>query len=346
MFSKYLRFVDTILGSFLYYVLGLKALVFKNRRYKNNKILAIKLWALGETVLIMPGLKCLKEKGYKISLLATNYNAQLARLYNIFDEIIVFENCLWKLIRKIKGYGIIIDFEPFTKFSAVLTYLSGANKRIGFENRKIMYTDWVRADEKEHAVKNFCKLCLKVEKFRIPDQLPRPKTEKQKKENAVCFHPGSGGSSKSRRWPKEQWIELGKKIKEKWPGMKIYITGSKDEAVLCYEIKNSIGEGVFVKILSLEKFLSLCSGVKLFVGNDSGPIHMACSVGCPTIGIFGPNSPERYGPYGKNCMGIRKEKGGVIIRPFAGKFPEDDGAAIKKVCVDDVFKHVKNFLGD
>ena len=51
-------------------------------------------------------------------------------------------------------------------------------------------------------------------------------------------------------------------------------------------------------------FLKKC---KVFVGNDSGLMHMSAALGVPTLGLFGPSMPEHYGPWGPHARSVRSD---------------------------------------
>ena len=64
-------------------------------------------------------------------------------------------------------------------------------------------------------------------------------------------------------------------------------------------IKNFCGK------LNLSEVLACLKECKLFIGNDSGLMHIAASSGIPTIGLFGPSLESRYGPKGPNARNLK-----------------------------------------
>ena len=58
---------------------------------------------------------------------------------------------------------------------------------------------------------------------------------------------------------------------------------------------------------NLQQLGAVLQNCQLFIGNDSGPMHIAAAVGTHVIGLFGPSSPQRFGPFGDNCTTIRKK---------------------------------------
>jgi heptosyltransferase II len=362
MKGKTLRFADRFLGSMLYTAYGLSAVKPKTT---GKKLLAIKLWAIGESVLILPALKALHSKGYKISVLCTQQNSGIFEGLGFIQDVFVLELSPLKIrsmmskIRK-KCFGVCVDFEPYTKFSAVLCYQSGASVRVGFSNRPSLYTNDVEPNEDIHAVKNFINLASRLEKIKYPDKLvqlcftasDKRNVEKiletfgiKKYDVLIGMHTGSAGSSLSRRWETDKFARLCDEILKKY-NAKILLIGNGSESVInkevCDKVKNK--ERVFDLSgkFSLKELIALMPRLNLFIANDSGPMHISAAMGTPTIGLFGPNLPERFGPYGKEHVGIYKGHGKAAVRPFKGTF--SDNSEIKKIEVADVMKVADTIL--
>jgi heptosyltransferase-2 len=364
MNGKLLRFADKVAGSLLYGIYGSFSNKYAQKPGDQN-VLAIKLWALGESVLILPALRSLSDNGYRISVIVTKQNKAIFEGLDFIDEVIVLKLGLLKLRKAVKivknlNFDTCIDFEPYTKFSAVLSYLSGAKMRIGFNNRPKLYTNVVKPIENMHAVKNFVNLINVLEKVSYPEKL-EPLYFSKADENSMSavlkrcgakitetmigIHAGSASSSLSRRWSEERFAKLCDKIIEKY-NAKIFLVGSQNEEDINQRIismmRHKEGAINLAGKLSLKQFFALCKKFDLFIANDSGPMHIAAAMGVKTIGLFGPNLPERYGPYGKKCMGLYKGNGIPAIMPFQGKFSENN--EMSKIKVDDVLGAVEKLL--
>jgi len=361
MDGKSLRFIDKIIGGVLYGSFAIASKI-KKRKCTENNIIAIKLWALGESVLILPALKALKDssKG-KLYVLCTKQNKHIFEGIDFIDEVIVMEIKPGKIfktaseIRK-KGIGACVDFEPYTKFSAVMAYLSKAKIRIGFDNRPKLYTHPVEVEEDRHAVKNFINLVNVIHKTKYPEKLiplnfskmneskTRLELEKhgiKKSDKLIGIHAGSAGSSLSRRWSEENFAKLADMLIEKYK-VKIVLVGSGNEEEMNNRILSFMKNKAInlADELDLKEFFALTKRLKMFIANDSGPMHIAASMGVPTIGLFGPNLPQRYGPYGKRNIGLYKGNGMPAVKPFQGIFGENN--EIEKIKVSDVLEAVKN----
>lgn len=122
----------------------------------------------------------------------------------------------------------------------------------------------------------------------------------------IAIHPGSPIPLK--RWKPERYAELSDwLIKEK--KAQVIFVGVKDEIPIIEEIQNlmigkSTNIGGKTTIPQLAFILKKC---KLFIGNDSGPMHLAAAVGSPTIGLYGPGDPTRFSPIGDKCNTIQKK---------------------------------------
>jgi len=109
---------------------------------------------------------------------------------------------------------------------------------------------------------------------------------------------------------------------------------------------NSAGE------LPLKQSFYLISKCKVFVSNDTGPMHIAAAQGCRTIGLFGPNTPVLWKPYGKKNIAIYK--GNLVCKYSSciinkkGYMPRcrfgENNKCMRAIKVNDVLSSVKKIL--
>ncbi len=123
----------------------------------------------------------------------------------------------------------------------------------------------------------------------------------------VAIHPGSPIALK--RWKPERYAKLADwLIAQK--RAEILFVGVQDEIPIVTQIQgymreqstNLAGKTTFQQLASI-LYIS-----HIFIGNDSGPMHLAAAVGIPTIGLYGPGDPARFGPVGAQCQTIRREQ--------------------------------------
>ncbi|MBM3237094.1 glycosyltransferase family 9 protein [Candidatus Poribacteria bacterium] len=121
----------------------------------------------------------------------------------------------------------------------------------------------------------------------------------------VAIHPGSPVPLK--RWPAERFAKLADILIER--KTQVLFLGGTNEKRLVEEVQaqmhhNSVNIAGRTNLQQLGAVLQNCH---LFIGNDSGPMHIAAAVGTRVIGLFGPGSPQRFGPFGDNCTAIRQK---------------------------------------
>ena len=122
----------------------------------------------------------------------------------------------------------------------------------------------------------------------------------------IAIHPGSPIPLK--RWLPERYAELADWLIARKRAQVLFV-GVKDEIPIITEIQacmraqsvNIAGETTLIQLASI---LHTCN---LFIGNDSGPMHLAAAVGTQTIGLYGPGDPTRFGPMGVQCQTIRRK---------------------------------------
>lgn len=113
----------------------------------------------------------------------------------------------------------------------------------------------------------------------------------------LLLSPGANWSY--RRWPSERFGALAERAAERH-GLRSIVVGSHNDARLVEElVARSGGSAVGVAgRTSIRELAALASRARAFVGNDSGPMHIAAAAGCPVVALFGPNTPTLFGPRG------------------------------------------------
>jgi len=107
-----------------------------------------------------------------------------------------------------------------------------------------------------------------------------------------------GGSWPAKRWPLENFIELGFMLQAR-DIRPIYIFGPKEDA-LAKEFEERMNKDwIYLNQPSLRGLIAFIEAANVLIANDSGPMHVGPAVGTPTLGIFGPGEPEIWFPYTK-----------------------------------------------
>ena len=121
----------------------------------------------------------------------------------------------------------------------------------------------------------------------------------------IAMAPGAAWSF--RRWPEERFIALGRWLQEAY-GANIAILAARNELALARRIERGLVKGQTVNLggrTTIMQMAAVLRRCRLFIGNDSGPIHLAAGVGVPVVGFFGPGEYERFRPWGAGHEAIR-----------------------------------------
>ncbi|MBN8532211.1 MAG: glycosyltransferase family 9 protein [Alphaproteobacteria bacterium] len=110
-----------------------------------------------------------------------------------------------------------------------------------------------------------------------------------------------------KEWPVEHYAALGRQLHRDL-GAVIAVLGTEAQAAAMEPIANALPKSSFLNLCGKTDLLTaaaLLSQSMLFIGNDSGMMHLAAATGCPTLGLFGPTNDAVYGPWGKKTAVIR-----------------------------------------
>jgi heptosyltransferase-1 len=117
----------------------------------------------------------------------------------------------------------------------------------------------------------------------------------------VLVNPGAGWGAK--RWPVERYAAVAKELIAK--GFRVVVNVGPGELELAEEISRGAGGAATVLTSSLVQLISLTRRVALVIAGDTGPLHLACALERPVVGIYGPTDPSRNGPFGTRFKVLR-----------------------------------------
>jgi ADP-heptose:LPS heptosyltransferase len=114
----------------------------------------------------------------------------------------------------------------------------------------------------------------------------------------IAIHPGSGAAPGQKRWPIDRFAEVARLLVAR-TGAQIIVAGGPAEVALAMQLSRAIGPAAvsLAGRLNLRQSMALFAACDLFIGNDSGPLHLAAAVGTPVVGVYGPTDPAVFGPW-------------------------------------------------
>lgn len=151
----------------------------------------------------------------------------------------------------------------------------------------------------------------------------------------IAIHPGSPIPLK--RWMPERYAELADWLIAR-KRAKILFVGVADEMPIITEIQRLMqAESINIAgRTTLTQLASILHISNVFIGNDSGPMHLAAAVGTRTIGLYGPGDPTRFGPVGTKCRTIQSQTDCPPCRGTTCRFGKD--GCMSKIQVADVIQ--------
>jgi len=307
---------------------------------KIKNILVIKLRYLGDVVVTTPVFKELRyhyPKAFIAALVNKGTEAMLTQNPDI-DKLLVLEKYKNPVLNFIKQIGLInilrgLHFDLVLELTAndrgaFLGFMSGAKRRVGFKpakmkklDRRLLFTDLITPNEKEHIIEHHLRMIKHLGYFPLRKDLSlywskEDETDCQQvlrkkglslNDHFVVLHPIL--QARYRAWRIEGYAAICDYLQKKWNVRTILICGNyTDEIGFVNKIVEK-SESPPVHLggqLSLKQLPALLSHAMLFIGIDSGPMHMAAAVKTPVVAIFGPQDRFRWGPWGEGHTVIQK----------------------------------------
>jgi len=342
-----------------------------NTQYR--RILVVRTDKIGDVVLSTPVIKNLRRyfPNSYIAMMVSPNTKELVEGNPYLDEVIVYDkenehkgwfaSLRFSRYLKKKRFDLAIILHPTNRVHLV-TFFAGIPQRVGY-NRKLgfLLTDKIphtkqlgQKHESEYNLdllrylglkdlENQIFVPIKAEAKKYVEQL----LEKQgirEDDFLIAVHPSA--TCPSKRWPPERFAELCDKLKEKYD-LKILVVAGPKDIDLAQKLINMMKEKAInlAGKLSLGELAYLLKRCRLFISNDSGPVHISSAVGTPVISIFGRNqaglSPLRWGPLGKYDRVIHKEVGCQVCLAHNC---QKGFLCLKAISVEDVLKVAEEIL--
>ena len=271
-------------------------------------------YGIGDMLIFLPYLKALSEKNnVKISLLAkkTSRSSELFKSENFLDEIIDLDSTndgisgffnLSKEIKKRKFDKIYIFngslryklIAIFAGIKSIYQYPLFTSKDIIFQTAKVFTEPLVGK-----ILSTEPNLLLKEEDVREAKSIYRIN---EKTKNIVL---GVSASGPTKRWDIENYIKLATQLGQH-KECKFFIAVGKDDLEIIDKIKKTNINNICMTMekLSISNILTIIKNCNLYIGNDTGFMHMSAALGIKSIGIFTDSPAYSYSGYSKNIIPI------------------------------------------
>lgn len=315
---KILKLLDCVLGSFIALMVKGKEAQSVDRK-ASGSILIIRPGGIGDAVFLLPFLRALRQGPTppRVDILCEKRNKQIFESQGKFlDAVHCYDslNSFCGLLRN--SYDVIIDSEQWHYSSGLISYFLNHQHSVGFATRPLrakLFDCPVGYEMDAYEIENFRKLFSRV----LPDSqaiqdindcFAIEESVAQWAEATIPAHSVSiflGASIVPRRLNRNQGLELIRYVLRK--NYHVVLLGGTDVGAQAEAIARQTGDARlfnFAGKLSLIQSAALIKRSKVFVGPDSGLMHLACAVGTPVIGIFGPGNLKKWAPRGKDHVVI------------------------------------------
>jgi len=286
---------------------------------------------LGDTLFATPALQALDLAYPEASITVCCWPSSGALLQHNphVDRIITCKHSLDlpRTLHELQGEAIDMAV-GLSHFGSWLLPLVRARFRVGFRSDELgwLYSVPVPDDRQVHAAQYCLEVVRAVGAPQVPLRLQIWVRPEERAEAAqilqtrglagypvVAIHPG-GHHFRGKRWSPEGFAQVADALIDE-KGVRVVLVGGDEDRELAEEIRRRARRPLvdLTGQLNLRQTAALLQLCRLFIGNDSGPLHIAEAVGTPVVAIFGPTNPANFAPLIEPSRLVRKDLCGPCI---------------------------------
>jgi lipopolysaccharide heptosyltransferase II len=327
---RLLKAIDHLIGRTIY-----RAFLYWHRRHTRRgdgelpaavtKILVVRPGGIGDAVLFFPLLQALRREfpQARLDVLAERRNVGLFGANDVVHHAYAYDGSYGReLLAVLRGkYDIVIDTEQSHFLSAIITYLTGAPVRCGFDTqgRGGLFTHRVHYSDQIYEVHSFLSLFRaltgKQESF-DPEQPFFPIAETHLAWARSLLANGSAGhlavvlpgaSTPLKRWAPERYRQVVQWLIDH--GLRVAIIGGATDVTAAQQVTDGLDPSQVINLAgntSLPRTAAVIALADVYVSSDTGPLHIAYGVGTPTVHMFGSGILEKWAPAGSRYRAVHK----------------------------------------
>ncbi len=350
-----------------------------------EKILIVQTAFIGDVVLTTPLIKAVKEiyPEAKLSFLTTAKGKELVEEIKELDEVIAYDKRgrdkgiirFFRLIKDLRARSFDLSLAPHRSHrTALLLFMASIPLRVGYTENSFsfLYNRKIHRDPTIHQVERALLLLKPLGKesrnYRRTYLNLSPVVEREAQnlleqveikgsDLVIGVSPGSVWATK--RWTPEGYGELITQLSRVYGAKVLILGGPEDQEVVKEVLFHCAGEpfdpaagGAQDRPInlagqsSLKQLVALIDRCELFIGNDSGPMHIAVARGVPVIAIFGPTTPELgFSPYSPDSLVIQRELDCRPCSPHGGRrCPKGHFKCMNSISAGEVLEAAGKFL--
>jgi ADP-heptose:LPS heptosyltransferase len=276
---------------------------------------------LGDLLLNVPAIRAIRERfpASHITLIVGEQNAPAVLGQSWADEIRIvrtrnFAGVLRESLRPGPRPDLAVYFTTvsYSKSAAYLVRTSRARARIGFdpgylrERDRAGLTHAIPYPERRLHQSEISQVLARAIGVGAPPPPPYyvadPRLASSAPAGAVYLHPGAG--KLKNRWPAARFSAVAREFLAR--GAEVHWVEGPQDPGCVEEATRALGRRL--PVVSGEPIPRLAARFArgaLYVGNDTGPLHLAAATGCPTVGIYGWSDPEEWAPVGRCVRSVR-----------------------------------------
>jgi heptosyltransferase I len=206
-------------------------------------------------------------------------------------------------------YDLCIDLQGAVR-SALAGRLSGSPRMFGEDHPREWAARWLFGERVithgVHVIEQAVEVCTAAAGQSLSPILPDLPVDSEAEHWAeevlrhanhrpvVLLSPGAGWGAK--RWPAERYGAVARALKQ--CGCTVFVNAGPEERAIAADVIQASGGAAQAPDFTLERLIASTRRIHLLIAGDTGPLHLACALGKPVVGIYGPTDPGRNGPYG------------------------------------------------